>query len=122
MDLGDKGMNLARKGINLEGKGIELNRKGMNLDAERKEFKSAFSRGNARRRPPIANRRIDPCGNDPSKNCGIKREKLGVKRDAPAAKRQKPTAKSQLPLTAANRAPLLSARFLQSIQNKFSIS
>ena len=98
MDLGDKGMNLARKGINLEGKGIELDRKGMNLDAERKEFKSDFSRGNARRQSPKANRRIDPCGNAPSKNCGIncgtscgiKREKLGVKRDAPAAKRQKP--------------------------------
>lgn len=115
MDLGDKGMNLARKGI-------ELDRKGMNLDAERKEFKSAFSRGNARRRPPKANRRIDPCGNAPSKNCGIKREKLGVKRDAPAAKHQKPIAKSQLPLTAANRAPLLSAGFRQSIQNKFTIS
>lgn len=122
MNLGDKGMNLARKGI-------ELDRKGMNLDAERKEFKSAFSRGNARRRPPKANRRIDPCGNAPSKNCGIncviscgiKREKLGVKRDAPAAKHQKPIAKSQ-PLTAANRAPLLSAGFRQSIQNKFTIS
>lgn len=60
MDFGDKGMNLARKGIDLEGKGIELDRKGMHLDAERKEFKSAISRGNARRRPSKANRQLPP--------------------------------------------------------------
>ena len=56
MYFGDKGMNLARKGIDLARKGIDLGDKGLNLDAERKEFKSVFSRGNARRQAPKANR------------------------------------------------------------------